>query len=559
MKSLRHDLIEHLEILAFYSKWREENPFKTRAFERASENLSKIPEEELERRLKDESLTEIEGVGKGIALIIKEFFEKRDSEERRKIQGDLSPDLWKMTEVSGLGIKKIKALYEGLNIQNLGELEYACRENRLLQLEGFGAKSQEKILREIERIKQRAGLLLLPEALAEAEKMEKKFDPKCTYVSVGALGKKEEVLEKLEYLVLGDSSWNPLQTKSAEKSTSKKEIDFKLQSGTPVIFYFSEKKHFGVESVFRTSSHEHWESLKKQAKKLQFELREDALVDSKSTLSVHSDQELYTQLQLPYHPPESREWPIKKNAPDFVEIKNLQGSFHAHSHFSDGLNSIEEMAKAAKSLGWKYLGMSEHSQTAFYAHGLEEKRLASYFEAIKKCNEKIKDFKVFAGIESDILKDGSLDYPAKILKKFDFVIASIHQRYGMKEMTDRLLKAIQNPHTRMIGHISGRLLLGREAYAYDLDRIVREAVSKKVVIELNASPQRLDLNWRELHQASKAGLLISINSDAHSVKALEDVQWGVWMARKAEFPLDQIINTWEFKKLDEFISKGRAA
>jgi DNA polymerase (family 10) len=563
MKSLRQELIEHLEILAFYAKWKNENPFKTRAFERASENLARIPDEEFKTRLKEESLTEIDGIGKGIALIAQEFSKTKNSQERQKIQGDLPLDLWKLTEIAGLGVKKIKTLYEGLHLQTLGELEYACRENRLISLEGFGVKSQEKILKEIERIKQRQGLLLLPEAIAEAQKMEKKFDPKSIYAAVGELGRKEEVLSKLEYLVVGQSKWRPLAQDSAasfsSKFTEKKEIDFKLHSGTPVVFYFTTKEAFGVESVFRTSSIAHWQSLKRQAKKCQLELTEDELMSPQSKLRVSCDRELYAHLQIPYHPPEVREWGIEKKALRLVEVKDLEGSFHSHTHFSDGLNSVEEMATAAQALGWKYLGISEHSQSAFYAHGVEEKRLDTYFETIKKCNEKMKDFKVFAGIESDILKEGELDYPNKILKKFDFVIASIHQRYGMKDMTHRILQAIKNPHTRMIGHISGRLLLGRDAYAYDLDKIVREAISKKVVMELNASPQRLDLNWRELHEAAQAGLLISINSDAHSVEALEDVQWGVWMARKAQVPSDQIINTWDFKIIDQFIREGRAS
>ncbi len=208
-------------------------------------------------------------------------------------------------------------------------------------------------------------------------------------------------------------------------------------------------------------------------------------------------------------------------------------------------------------MGWQYLGISDHSKSAGYANGLDDARLRKQCEEIDALNAELEDFRIFKGIESDILKDGSLDYSERTLSHLDFVIASIHQRFGIKDMTDRLITAIENPYTTMIGHISGRLLLSREEYDFDHKKVIQAAIKNKVVIELNANPHRLDLDWRDLAWAGREGLLISINPDAHSADGFHDVHYGIWMARKAMFPKDQIVNTWPLKKIESFLKERK--
>lgn len=551
MKEWKQSLLQHLAEIEFFARWREENPFKIRAFERALDNLRRLADSELERHLEAESLTKVEGIGKGIAKIIEEFRKCGTSEEWEKLKGEIPLSVMEMSALPGLGVKKIKSLYEGLGIKSMGELAYACQENRLLHLAGFGKKTQENILKSLQELKQRMGKLLLPDALAEAKRLEEKFAPNILFAPIAALGRKDEIIDSLDYLVQSNKKLHPEQP-----SSSSKEVEFHLKSGTKVRFIFTDLKNFHLQRVFRTSSNEHWKSLQKRAEELGFELSPDFLKsESGKFIEISSEEKLYKTLELPYHPPEFRNWKIEKKSVSLCEFDDLKGVFHIHSQYSDGSHSIEEMMEAAKKLGWTYIGLSEHSRSAFYAHGLEVERLDQYFAEIEQLNKKQTQVRILAGIESDILKDGSLDYPPSILKKFDFIIASIHQRFGMKDMTDRLVKAAENPYTKMLGHLSGRLLLGREAYSYQLEPIVRTCIQNKVAIELNSSPQRLDMDWREVHEACRKGLFIAINPDAHSKDALEDVRYGIWMAKKAGVPPKQIINTWELPKVLDFFGR----
>jgi len=369
---------------------------------------------------------------------------------------------------------------------------------------------------------------------------------------------RHEVIETLEFLVEDKKGFEAkhLEKLGLKKSPGKREVSLKTKHGHSLKFIHVAKASFPIHRVFLTSSPEHWHSLESAARKKKLLLTANELKKSDTILKIQSEQELYTELGFVFHPPEAREYAAEKSF-EFVNPESLRGCFHAHSTYSDGSNSLKEMLDAAKSRGWEYFGISEHSQTAFYARGLKDADLKNQWKEIDQYNKKSAPFRVLKGIESDILKEGDLDYPEKLLADFDFVIASIHQRYGLKEMTDRIVAAVRNPYSSMIGHISGRLLLGREPYRLNYEAIIREAIATHTVIELNCNPHRLDMDWRHLRQACEAGLLIALNPDAHSVEGLDDVQFGVWMARKALVAPSQVINTWPLKKLLELFSKQR--
>jgi DNA polymerase (family X) len=564
MERLKMRLLRHLDEIAFFLELQGENVFKIRAFRNASDSLDPLGDHELTELIQSGKLTELKGVGKGLLTTAQEFLASENSNELQKARGKLPASLYDLREVSGLGPKKILSVYEQLGVTNLGELEYACTENRLLTLSGFGEKSQQKILAEILRLNQARGKFLISEALRIAEDIESKIPQNVQFERVGDLGAKRPIVERFRYVVVYHSERPSLklvgeksQESRAEKAAKDKEIQFRTKEGHAFTFIFRKPEERVVRSIFETASENHWQSLVERAENRSIALEPDSIAHSKRKLQIENDSAFYAALDLPLHLPEQRELSCREILEKPLHADELVGVFHAHTEDSDGLSTIEEMAKAAAKRGWSYLGLSEHSQSASYAHGLEEKRLKEQWSKIDSLNSEFENFKIFKGIESDILKDGKLDYPTRILEKFDFVIASIHQRFGMKDMTDRLLAAIENPYTTMIGHISGRLLLSRDAYEFDRQKIVKAAIKNKVVIELNSNPHRLDMAWEDLAWACEKGLLVSINPDAHSIQGLDDINYGIWLARKALIPRAQIINTWPIEELETFLRKRR--
>ncbi len=556
MKAFKESFLKHLEEISFFFELRGANPFKIRAYKNAYEIIEGLDEAELKSKICDESLLEIKGIGKGILSVAKEFLKNQSSAEWKEATADLPLSLWELKAVKGLGPKKIQQLYEELQIKTLGELEYALKENRLVDLKSFGEKTQKKLLEEIQKLKGHQGKLILPDALAAAENIETLLNEKFAFLRVGHLGRKLEIIESLDYLVPSDESKKiiPLIKKLSfigsvidENNT---ELKVLTKLGHHIKFIFCLPTEAITQRIYLTSSSEHWNSLKAAALKNNLNLDQNALKKSGKPVRLSSEEQVYSEIGLEYFSEFEREYAIsKKSKPTPLTEKDLTGVFHLHTTYSDGTHSLSEMAEAAKQRGWKFMGLSDHSKTAFYAHGLDENALDEQKEEIKRISKKLSPFRILHGIESDILKDGSLDYDEKTLKAFDFVIASIHSRYGMIEMTDRILKAIENPYTTMIGHLTGRLLLAREPYAVDYEKIISSAIKNETIIEFNANPQRLDMDWRFLHDACAKGLLISINPDAHSVEGFEDIKYGIWMARKAGIDKDQIFNTWPYEKI----------
>ena len=558
-------LLKHLKELAFFMEYGDENFFKIRAIKAAREILEGLQADEIHQRIEAGTLTELKGIGKGIAGICSEFSRSGSSKDWKAATKGLPLSLIELTKIRGLGIRKIKSIYEQLGVSNISELEYACEENRLASLESFGKKYQEKILKEIFSLKANQNKLLLSDALEETKKFEAKFPEKLLFAPIGDLGKKMEIVECFEYLLVPPAPkklpaliQDLSQTKLHKSKSVSKDIRFHTKNGQEARFVFCSKEEFAISRIFHTSSAAHWEALEKKAISKKLNLTSMQLKKDKKIIPIESEDKLYQELGLAYYPPEAREYRPTSSF-EFVKLQDVHGAFHTHTTYSDGRNSLSEMVAAAQKRSWSYIGLSDHSQSSSYANGLKKSELEKQWQEMKSTSTKVQGFRIFRGIESDILKKGELDYPESILKKFDFVIASIHQRYGLKDMTERIINAIRNPYTTMIGHISGRLLLGRNPYELSYEKVIREAIQSKTIIEFNCNPHRMDIDWRFLNEACQQGLLISLNPDAHSTEGLDNVEFGVWMANKAQVEKKQILNTWSAEEIDLFFIKNKKA
>lgn len=522
-----------------------ENPFKVRAFEKAAKTL--VGHDDLVERAQAGTLTELPGIGKGISEVLTEFLQHGKSTALEELKKDMPAGLPEIASVPGVGPKKAMAIIEELGITTIGELEYACRENRLVHLKGFGEKLQAKILDAIQFMKQNEGLLRIDEALLKAEQVSKAVREKFKLSEkdiqpVGGLRREREVIDEWSFVV------NGVKDADLQKHAKALEGNLDFKKGSLKLIP-SDTKNFAWQLIETTGPNTWVEEIKSRAK----------------GTSGKTEIEIFEKAGLSYVPPECREeenWNAvfgkkKFNADELVTYESVQGIFHMHTDRSDGANTLEEMVREAKRLGFKYIGLSDHSQSAFYAQGLKPDTLKAQAEERAKIQEKFPEVRVFWGIESDILQDGSLDYDEKILKKFDFVIASVHSRFQMdkKAMTDRIITAIRNPYTRFVGHLTGRLLLGRKPYELDIDQVIEEAAKCNVSIELNAHPARLDIDWRHGEKLRLEKTWVSINPDAHEIAGLSDTRYGVMMARKALLPKTQIINCMSTKEVEAWLQR----
>jgi DNA polymerase (family 10) len=450
--------------------------------------------------------------------------------------------LLEMMGIPGLGPKKVKAIHEGLGISTVGELEYACLENRLVDLPGFGEKTQAKVLASIERWKRDRGKRLYADVITQAEELlavVRKLPGVSRAELAGALRRKCEVVEDV---VLVAATSDPAATLKAfhaqEKavaagSASETAACINLTLGLPATLYAAAPSAFGTELLRRTGS--------------------DAFVASLGALADAADEAALTAV-----PPELREdRPPAGPVPTLVEDRDLQGVFHVHTRYSDGEATVRDMALKARQLGYRYLGISDHSEAAFYARGLKRDAIMEQRKEIEALNAELDDITLLAGIEADILADGALDYDEETLAGFDFVIGSVHSRFGQDKeaMTRRLVRALEHPRLTMLGHMTGRLLLSRDAYDFDLDAVLAAAAKHGKVIELNANPHRLDIDWRDLGKARALGIPISINPDAHSPAGLEHTRFGVAVARKGGLSPEDVFNARPLEAVQAYLRK----
>ncbi len=565
--SVSQSLVDLLSEMKSLLELHGENPFKIRAFDKASDTIGALGEgEDWIARAKAGTLTEIAGIGKGISEVLREYLLEGKATARDELVSTLPEGLLELTKVPGLGPKKALVLIEQLEIKSLGELEYACRENRLLKLKGFGEKVQAKILEGVQFLQATSGQLRLDEAFPVAEKLLPILAKAANagrhpaggafrVVETGALRRRLETLSSLEFLV---------ETLPGERTT--KDLEEKLylavaQDGSapsplPVKFHFAETAKFGAALAKTTATRESWEAFGRETK-LPLERLEE---------KPGSDEgQFFQAISLPWIPPEMRESGEEVGLARSGELANvvgwqdLRGCFHNHTTRSDGAATLEEMVRAAADLGLEYIGISDHSKSAFYAQGLTEEGLAAQEAEVRAAQAKFPGVRIFWGIESDILADGGLDYDSKWLDRFDFIIGSVHSRFQMDRttMTERILQAVRHPRTTMLGHLTGRLLLGRKGYDLDIDRIIGECAERRVVIEINANPARLDIDWRWGKRLRETGCMVSINPDAHEVAGLDDMKYGLCMARKALLPKSLVLNTLDRAGVEKWLDERR--
>ena len=562
------DLPGLLDEMALWLELRGDNPFKIRAFQNASRALSSHAGE-LDRIAESGAWTTIQGVGKGIAADLAEFVATGKISALESLRSEFPPTLLEVLAVPGLGPKKVKKLYEDLGISTLGELEYACMENRLLALEGFGAKTQEKILRGVQYAKQSQGRFLLSEALGVAQDLERTISSWKEIAKLSIAGSLRRCKETVHDIDLVCSSAKPAAVMKAfvglsgieeviasgetKSSIRIRGMQVDLRVVAPAEFAFA-LHHF-------TGSREHHAKLRAHAKKLGFTLNEYGLHGGDRLHPCATEAELYQALKMDFIPPELREGnteielALSHKLPKLVEAGQIRGFFHNHTVFSDGKNTVEEMVAAAHERGYEYIGISDHSRSAFYAHGLQEKDIDAQFSEIDRVQKKFPKIRIFKGIESDILADGALDYPEKVLRRFDFIIGSVHSKMKMDpdDMTRRCVSAVENPHLTMLGHPTGRLLLAREGFAFDFSAVLRAAQKHRKIIELNANPHRLDVDWRILPSIRDAGVRVAINPDAHEVDGIGDIAYGVAMARKGGLGSEHVLNTMTAKDIEAYL------
>jgi DNA polymerase (family 10) len=536
------EIAHALKLTAQLMELHNDNPFKVKSLSNAAFKLDKTDINLSGKTL--EELALIEGIGKSIAQKIIELQSTGTLKELEELVTRTPAGVIEMLGVKGIGPKKVGQLWKELGVESVGELLYACYENRLIDLKGFGAKTQEQVKKAIEFRMANAGKYLYASveefALKLVELVKKKA--KTDLVSLtGEMRRRCEIIEKVEVLVACDGS------------VSFDDIEFPEQLNVEIIRCGEEEYY---KRLFETTgSGEHCATLQSSLDSL-----------SRGEVRFTSEEAIYEALGMQYIEPELRESiseidrARQRSIPKLVELKDLRGILHNHSTYSDGINTLREMSLYCKENGYEYFGICDHSQSAFYASGLKADKVMEQQAEIDQLNKELGPFRVFKGIESDILNDGSLDYPEEILRTFDFIVASIHSNLKMDKAkaTARLIKAIENPYTTMLGHMTGRLLLSRQGYPVDHEKVIDACAANNVVIELNAHPYRLDMDWRWIPYCLEKGVMISINPDAHHVEGFSDMHYGVLAARKGGLPKEMCFNSLSLQQVEEWFAKKKA-
>ena len=543
-----------------------ENPFKSRAYSAGARAIEAL-EEDLVAVINDNRLREVKGIGEGLAQKISELVRTGHLPYYEELKQELPESLREMLRIPGLGPKKIKMLHDQLGIKSIGELEYACNENRLVELPGFGEKSQKKVLQGIGFLRKYQNQFLSSTALEAAEPIFKSLS-KLKQVKraslAGSIRRKKELVKDIDIVVSTPESTAVMDyftsIPQAERIIAKGDTKSSIitAAGIQVDLRTVSDHHF-------TGSKEHNIAMRGRAIHLGMKMNEYGLFKGEKLVPCKDEEEIFRSLKLDYIPPELREdrgeieAAEKHRLPRLVEERDIRGTFHAHTSHSDGTCSLKELAQEAQKLGYTYLGITEHSQSAHYARGLTPDQLAALFKEIDETNRQLKGFRLLKGTEADILPDGTLDYADSVLAQCDFVIASVHSNFSQSqaEMTARIIRALNNPFVTMLGHPTGRLLLSREPYAVDMLQVIDAAAEAGVAIEINAHPLRLDLDWRLCQHAKTKGVKVAINPDAHNAEGLRDVLFGVNVARKGWLGPEDVLNAMTVKEISSFLEQRK--
>ncbi len=545
----KKDTIKLLEDIAGMLEYKGENKFKVQAYRAGAASLKKV-DGDFDEIVRRKELNKIKGIGPGLQKVIYEFYDTNESSLYKDLRNEIPNGLDELLKIKGLNPSKIKLIYSQLGIKNLEELKNAAENNLLINIKGFGENLQKKVLSGIKDYKKYSHYILLSGALRTAGEILQKLKSFKSVKEVeksGELRRGSEVVSQMDFVAL--TSNKTLFLNELKKSFNYKKLKDKIEiseySDVPVFIFLTENEGEFSRLLFLTTG-------------------SDDFVDSFNSNKIKGDSEveIFSNLKFPFVIPEMREkeyFEIKKKSllrNSTLSIEDFKGLLHFHTNYSDGKNRLEEMAGAAEELNFKYAAVNDHSKSAYYANGMDEKRVLQQLKDVRKINSKLK-IALFAGIEVDIMANGDLDYNDEVLSGFDFVVASVHSRFNLeeKEMTKRIIKAVENPFVDVLAHPSGRQLLSRQPYKFDVVKVIDACFDNQVAVEINSSPRRLDLEWRQVYYAREKGCLLSINPDAHTISEISYLVYGILMGRKAGLQPEEVINCLTLNKFKKFLNR----
>lgn len=558
-------IIKLFKLAAELLELHDENPFKVRSYINAVGTLELV--EAPLAGMGQAQLEGIAGVGKGIAAKIVEMNTTGSFGELDQMLAATPPGVVEMLHIKGIGPKKVRTIWKELGTETVEELLVACEQDKLSKLKGFGAKTQENIKQALLFTQQNRGKLLYAEAEPAAEELLQRIQealPDTQVKLAGDVRRCLEIVEKLDIVVATDT---PSEAEAAINRIEELQQNEKdsgplvwrgqhMVSGLETAIYLAPTACFGNELLLRSASNAHLTQIFAAGKCMITVVREE---------NHATEEDIYASAGMAYVVPELREGTnelqlaMENKLPKLLELSDLKGSVHNHSTYSDGANTLEQMATHCRDMGYEYLGICDHSKTASYAGGLREGDVLRQQKEVEELNKKLAPFRIFKGIESDILGDGSLDYDEGILKTFDFIVASIHSSLNMdeKKATTRLITAIENPYTTMLGHPTGRLLLRREGYPINHKAVIDACAANNVIIEINANPWRLDMDWRWVQYALEKGVMLSINPDAHHTSGYDDMRYGVLVGRKGGLTKEMTFNTKSAVEVEQYFRERK--
>jgi DNA polymerase (family 10) len=558
-----------------------QDSFRIRSYRNAAQAIENHTEQIKDIIGEPKKVLAIPGIGKGMLINLQELLKDGSLTVQAELLKKYHPSMLQLLKIQGLGPKTIALIWSAYQVCDVDGVEKLAREGKIRELPRMGEKHEQKLLKAIEDYRRISGRFLIDAAETEANKLTEylaRFPGIDRITPAGSLRRGRETVGDLDILITGSACCSEAERQQAVQYIAKypplmsiiaqgdNKISFQLRSGMQVDVRLLPPESFGAAMQYFTGSKAHNVALRQRALKMGYTLNEYSLADLKTEKPVagKTEEEIYAKLKLDYIPPELREnlgeidAADKHTLPTLITLDDLQGDVHMHTIETDGKNTIEEMAEAAKARGYKYMAITDHSKNLAFANGLDDKRAVAHIQKIREANKHIDGLTIFAGIEVDILTDGDLDLSDDVLAQMDVVIASVHSVFNQEpaKMTDRLLKAVSNPNVSIIGHPTGRLQLRRDAYHFDMDAVLTAAAKHKVAMELNSYPDRLDLNDVHLRQAKQRGVKIVINTDSHHTSHLDKIRYGILQARRAWLIKDDVLNTLPTQQFGKAMKHG---
>lgn len=569
--------IHNIEIAAIFNKLADlleianENPFRIRAYRNAARVISGLSKNVAVLIKEEENLPKLPGIGTDLAEKIKTIVRTGELPLLKKMEMRLPPILTELLKIEGLGPKRVQALYQNLNIQNLNELKQNIDAGKLRELKGFGEKTEKKILLGMQNIKEYSLRIKLADAVIIANRIIN-FLKKSKYVKqvecAGSFRRKKETLGDLDIIVGSNNNkkvidhfihFDEIATVIAQGSTR---ATVRLHSGVQVDLRSVSPKSYGAALIYFTGSKAHNIAIRKMAQKKKLKINEYGVFEGKEQIVGKTEEEIYHQIGLAYIEPEMREDKgeielAKKNSlPRLITLKDIRGDLHCHTKATDGNDTIQLMAEKAQALGYQYIAITDHSKHLAMMHGLNEKTLLEQIKLIDKLNSKL-NIVILKAIEVDILESGALDLPKKILKELDLTVCAIHSKFNIpqKKQTERIIRAMDNPYFNILAHPTGRLINQREPYEIDMEKVMLSAKERHCILELNARPERMDLNDAYCKLAKEIQVKISISTDSHSRSQMDYMQYGIYQARRGWLEASDVINTYDIAQLKEIFRR----